>query len=98
MKLLAHKDFDDILVQDLLISQREGVHHILYDEVLDLTRTIADDFSEFVSLESIGKTGENRDIWMLNIDATVPPEGTLDDEQKTILLVGAHHARELTSV
>ena len=70
MKLLAHKEFDDQLVQDLLISQREGVHHILYDEVLDLVRTIADDFSDFISIESIGKTGDNRDIFMLNIDGT----------------------------
>jgi hypothetical protein len=92
-KMLAHPTFDDNLVQDLLISTRKGVHHILYDEVLDLLLTINEDFPEFASLESIGRTTDNRDIWMLNIDTT--PE---DTTKGAILMVGAHHARELTSV
>lgn len=80
-----------------MISTRDGVHHLLYDEVLHLVRSIQDDFSEFITLQSIGKTHENRDIWMLDVDAgkVLAP---IHRERKSILLVGAHHARELVSV
>jgi hypothetical protein len=39
-ELLAHESFDDQLVGELLISTRDGVNHLLYDEVLDLIWTI----------------------------------------------------------
>lgn len=52
-----------------------------------------ENFGEFVQLESIGKTYENRDIMMLKIDAT--PQNL---DKKAILMTGAHHSRELVSI
>jgi carboxypeptidase T len=49
------------------------------------------DFGDIVELESIGKTYEGRDIWMLKIGAS-------SQDKKAILMTGAHHARELVSV
>jgi carboxypeptidase T len=76
----------------LLISQKPGVNHLLYDEVAQLVTDILANFGDIVELESIGKTFEGRDIFMLKIDATG------DNDKKAILLTGAHHSRELVSV
>jgi hypothetical protein len=54
---------------------------------------IVSDFGDIVHLESLGKTYENRDIWMLKVDAT--PKHL---DKKAILLTGAHHSRELVSI
>jgi len=54
------------------------------------------DFSDIISLESIGKTHENRDILMIKIEADILAQPGA--ERKAILLTGAHHSRELVSV
>jgi len=54
---------------------------------------LENNFGDFITLESIGKTYENRDIYMIKIDATEQ-----DKDRKAILLTGAHHSRELVSV
>ena len=97
-KLLASKTFDDDLINDLLISKRPGLHHLLYDEVIELMQLLKDSFPEFLTFESIGKTGENRDIWMMKLDSTKLRTTNQDHDPKAILLTGAHHARELVSV
>mmetsp|Transcript_16396 Transcript_16396/g.27778 ORF Transcript_16396/g.27778 Transcript_16396/m.27778 type:complete len:371 (+) Transcript_16396:236-1348(+) len=75
---------------------------MLYDEVIQLMRNIQDDFNQFISIESIGKTHENRDILMLTIDAgkvdDIAKFGEPQPKNNSILLVGAHHSRELVSV
>jgi hypothetical protein len=43
---------------------------LLYDEVIYLMQKISAEFANIIQLESIGKTGEARDIWMMNVDAT----------------------------
>ena len=96
-KLGKSKTFDDDLINDLLISKRPGVHHLLYDEVIDLMQQLANNFPEILTLESVGKTFDNRDIWMMNIDGT-KMLGNTNPDPKAILMVGAHHARELVSV
>ena len=47
---------NDKLLDDLLITPREGTHGLLYDEVLGLMNTIAREFPEIVTMESIGRT------------------------------------------
>ena len=81
------------------------MHHLLYDEVMQLIYEIKSAFPKIIKLESIGKTFENRDIWMVKLDAHRYLErmglsvNTQDNsERKAILLTGAHHARELVSV
>lgn len=54
------------------------------------------EFSDIIKLESIGKTYENRDIWMIKVEADkIAQPG---QEKKAILMTGAHHSRELVSV
>lgn len=53
---------------------------------------MAADFPDLIELESIGKTYENRDIYMIKVDGTGSPD------TKAILLTGAHHSRELVSI
>ena len=83
------------------MSPREGVHHLLYDEVINLMEHILADFGNIVTAESIGKTYEGRDMWMLKVDATdyFNQKGvSTNPDKKAILMTGAHHSRELVSV
>ena len=87
---------NDKLLDSLLISPREGYHALMYDEVIGLMNTIAREFPELVTIESMGKTHQDRDIWMLKINGA--PHITGDKtEKKAILLTGAHHSREMVS-
>jgi len=65
---MQSQEMDDQLINDLLISTRPNVHHLLYDEVIALIQTMAAEFSELMTLEAMGKTYDNRDIPMLVID------------------------------
>ena len=47
---------NDKLLDDLLITPRKGTHGLLYDEVLGLMNTIAREFPEIVTMESVGRT------------------------------------------
>ena len=104
--LRSMESFDDASIDKLLISDRQNVHHLLYDEVMDLIKDAARSFPDIVKLESIGKSYEGRDIIMIKIDATKKLKHVLKLKEsaeaqhtpKSILLTGAHHSRELVSV
>jgi len=52
-------------------------------------------------MESLGLTGDGRDIWMMKLDASdyFDNVGIEHNEvKKAVLMTGAHHARELVSV
>ena len=98
-------EFDDHLIDKILFSPRPTVHHLLYDEVVELMNAIASDFPEIVEpLESIGKSYQGRDMNMIKIDAgkhlesILGPSTQSKEDRKAILLTGAHHSRELVSV
>jgi hypothetical protein len=63
------KNFDDDLIKRLLISPRKNLHHLLYDEVMELIEEIQSAFPEIVQNEIIGKTYDNRDMIMMKINA-----------------------------
>ena len=63
------KNFDDDLIKRLLISPRKNLHHLLYDEVMELIEEIQSAFPEIVQNEIIGKTYDNRDMIMIKINA-----------------------------
>ena len=103
--LRESKTLDDEFFNRVLISPRDGVHHLLYDEVMKLIREIKASFPRIIKLESIGKSYEGRDIWLLKLEAHRFLErnglavNTQDKgDRKAILMTGAHHARELVSV
>lgn len=64
-----------------------------YQEMTDLLFRLKENNSEIMSLTSIGKTYENRDIWLVKISDNV----TQDEEEPSILLMGAHHGNEKAS-
>ena len=79
--------------------------NMFIDEVNELIREIKTSFPKVIKLESIGKSTEGREIWMIKLDAHRHLErmslstNTQDlEERKAILLTGAHHAREGVSV
>lgn len=103
--LREHPTLDDEFFNQVLISPRPGVHHLLYDEVMKLVKEIKSAFPKIIKLESIGKSYEDRDIWLIKLEAhrflernglAVNTQDKID--RKAILLTGAHHARELVSV
>ena len=67
--MLSRRTFDDEMMNILLISPRPGLHHLLIDEVNVLLQEMADAFPEILSLVSIGKTGDGRDIPMIKVEA-----------------------------
>lgn len=63
-----------------------------YKETYDVLKDIASNNSNMVSLFSIGKSYEGRDIWCLRINTT--EKGTTPSKKPGALLVGNHHSRE----
>ena len=66
--LSSSPTLDDRLIDRILISPRPDVHHLLYDEVLELIEAISREFPELVELESIGQSYEGRDMLLMKID------------------------------
>jgi carboxypeptidase T len=63
-----------------------------YQETYDVLKNIAKKNSDIVSLFSIGKSYEGRDIWCLRINPT--EKRTTPSKKPGALIVGNHHARE----
>ena len=67
--LVDAETLDDAFFNKVLISPRPGVNHLLYDEVMKLMLELKSSFPNIIKLESLGKSYEGRDIWMLRLDA-----------------------------
>ena len=75
------------------IIDSEPYEYYNYAKMVDLLNDLEKNYSEIFSYYSIGKTYENRDVWLVKISDNV-----LDDEKEPgILLVGAHHGNEKPS-
>ena len=70
---------------------KEDINYLLYDEVIDVIAQLEAEFPQIVSVSSIGLSYEKREIPILQI-------GLRNQSTTNILLTGAHHARELTSI
>ena len=68
------------------------VYHT-YDEMTELLQNLESNYSDIMSLTSLGKTYEDRDIWLVKISDNV---GTNEGEPE-VLLMGAHHGNEKPS-
>jgi carboxypeptidase T len=64
-----------------------------FDELTKALKELAQNYSQWATLTSIGKTIENRDIWMLTLG-----EESNNPAVPAILFVGGHHAREHISI
>jgi len=94
---------DDHIMKLLL---RKDLNHLLLSDVLDLMKSLQREFPEAIKLESIGKTYQGRDMPMIVLDARdyllktmgIKAEDVHIQQKPAILITGAHHARELTSI
>ena len=70
--LAAHKQFDQELFDELLThhsGSRDPKPALLHSDVVRLMKSVEHDFPELVSLGSIGKTYEGREIDLITLDA-----------------------------
>ena len=74
-------------------SISDPYHYYSYDEMTDLFQSLSQNYSDIMSLESIGKTYEQRDIWLVKLSDNVE----VDENEPGVLLMGAHHGNEKPS-
>ncbi|MEA3307108.1 MAG: M14 family metallopeptidase [Elusimicrobiota bacterium] len=67
-----------------------------YDEMIEVLQAITAANSDIVSLYSIGKSLEGREIWTLRINSNA--KGTEKSNKPGAVFIGDHHAREHISV
>ncbi len=70
-------------------TETTGLYHT-YDEMTALLHSLAANHSDIMSLTSIGKTYEDRDLWMVKLSDNVNQE----ENEPGILFMGAHHGNE----
>ncbi len=64
-----------------------------YQEMTDLLKTLESQNPDIMKLESLGKTYEGRDIWLVKLSDNV----NADENEPGVLLMGAHHGNEKPS-
>jgi carboxypeptidase T len=69
-----------------------------YEEAYAVLKSLASKHADWVRLQSLGKSLENRDLWALHINST--PEALVSgtSHKPGVVFMGAHHAREHLSV
>jgi carboxypeptidase T len=68
-------------------------HYFTYPEMSDLLLNLQENHSNIMKLESLGKTFEGRDIWMVKLSDN-PNE---DENEPGVLFMAAHHGNEKAS-
>lgn len=77
----------------MTVSQTTFDHYFTYDEMVQFLNEMAKKYPRLMELESIGKSGEGRDIWAV----TISEKETGDPDQKPAIYVdGNFHAGEVT--
>ena len=64
-----------------------------YQSMTILLHSLAENYSNIMSIESIGTTYEGRDIWMVKLS----DNPNVDEKELGVLLMGAHHGNEKPS-
>jgi carboxypeptidase T len=88
-------DFHDDTFQEetrTSVSLESGIYHS-YNEMTDLFIQLSEEYSDIMSLESLGVTFEGRDIWLVKLSDHVE----VDEEEPEVFLIGAHHGNEKPS-
>lgn len=73
-------------------SETDSSYHT-YDEMSAKLSRLANEHPDIISLFSIGKSYENRDIWAVKLSDNV----MTDEDEPEVLLMGAHHGNERPS-
>jgi carboxypeptidase T len=71
-------------------SLSDAYHYHTYQEMTDLLQSLQVNHSDIMSLTSLGKTYEGRDIWMVKLSDHVEQE----EAEPGVLFMGAHHGNE----
>jgi carboxypeptidase T len=74
------------------VPQPSGLYHT-YPEMTSLLQTLASTYPSIMSLSSIGKTYEGRDLWMVKLSDNV----NMEENEPEVLFMGAHHGNEKPS-
>ena len=77
----------------LIKTSTESYTYYNYQNMTDFLHDLKANYSEIMSLKSIGTTYEGRDIWMVKLSDNVQ----VDEEETEVLLMGAHHGNEKPS-
>ena len=64
-----------------------------YQDMTNLFYDLEDSYPDIMSLNSIGKTYEGRNVWMVKLSDNVDE----DENEPGVLLMGAHHGNEKPS-
>jgi len=79
--------------QTIVITENDSYQYYNYQEMTDLFYNLKDNHSDIMSLISIGKTFEGRDIWLVKLSDNVHET----EDEPGVLLMGAHHGNEKPS-
>jgi len=69
--------------------QTTGLYHT-YSQMTTLLQTLTATYPSIMSMSSIGKTSEGRDLWMVKISDNVSQQ----EAEPEVLFMGAHHGNE----
>ena len=68
----------------------KDVHYYSYDELTDLLENLQQDYSNIFMYESLGKTYQDRDIWLVKISDNVE----INESEPEVLYTGGMHGNE----
>jgi carboxypeptidase T len=71
----------------------EAYHYHTYEEMTDELHALQVNHSDIMSLTSLGKTYDGRDLWMVKLSDNVSQE----EAEPGVLFMGAHHGNEKPS-
>jgi carboxypeptidase T len=80
------------LQYNIPLTTPAGLYHT-YDEMTELLQSLVVNHSDIMTLSSIGKTYEGRDIWLVELSDNV----TKEENEPGVLFMGAHHGNEKPS-
>jgi len=85
----------NLIAKKTFYSENNVESYIYYDyeKMTILLQDLESNYSSIMSLDSIGKTYEGRDIWMVKLSDNVLE----NEEEPGVLLLGAHHGNERPS-
>lgn len=72
---------------------QEEYEYFSYETMTDFLINLKDNNQDIMAMESIGKTYEKRDIWLIKLSDNV----NSNEDEKGVLLIGAHHGNEWPS-
>jgi carboxypeptidase T len=72
----------------------EPYHYHTYQELTDELHSLQENYSSLMSLSSIGKTYEGRDLWMVKLSDNV----NQTEDEPGVLFMAAHHGNEWPGV